>query len=227
VRATMHPWWILAHTNPGVEFCASDEMRIRDLCSHETWACPSCLRYCRMRTPRRSSILLAALAGAVSLAACGGSAAESGQVVIEEQLADEIGLGDLDATCNEPEGLSEGETFTCTATTTEGDTIEFLGTMTSDDEFEIVTTNLLLASDVETIREEGARVLSAEVGSTIVPEDIECAEGSVVLDDVGDFRCTITDTATGDVYDLTVSTGGLEPGVGVRELSFQIGDAPL
>ena len=48
-----------------------------------------------------------------------------------------------------------------------------------------------------------------------------------MLDDVGDFRCTITDTATGDVYELTVSTGGLEPGVGVRELSFQIGDAPL
>ena len=49
----------------------------------------------------------------------------------------------------------------------------------------------------------------------------------IVLDDAGDFSCTITDTGTGDVYELTVSTGGLEPGVGVRELSFQIGDTPL
>ena len=98
--------------------------------------------------------------------------------------------------------------------------------MTSDDEFDIVTTNLLVASDIETIRSEGARVLSAEVGATIEPEDIECAEGNVVLDDVGDFMCAITDTGTGDVYDLTVSTGGLEPGVGIRALSFQIGDAP-
>lgn len=185
---------------------------------------------CRTLNPRNralSTIVTAAAVGALALNACGGSAADSGQVLIEEQLAEEIGLGDLDATCNEPEGLSEGETFTCTATTADGETIEFLGTMTSDDAFEIVTTNLLLASDVETIREEGARVLSAEVGSTIVPEDIECAEGSIVLDDIGDFRCTITDTATGDVYELTVSTGGLEPGVGVRELSFQFGDAPL
>ena len=166
------------------------------------------------------------MAGATALAACGGSAGESGQVVIEEKLAEDIALGELDATCNEPEGLSEGETFTCTATTADGETVEFLGTMTSDDEFEIVTTNLLIASDIEAIREEGARVLSAEIGAEVLPEDIECAEGSVVIDDVGDFECAITDTATGDAYDLTVSTGGLEPGVGVRELSFQVGDAP-
>lgn len=167
-----------------------------------------------------------AVVGALVFAACSGSAADTGEVVIEEQLGDEIGLGDLDATCNEPDGLKAGETFTCTATTADDQTIEFLGTMTTDDEFEVVTTNLLLASDVEAIRAEGATVLSDEIGATIAPEDIECAEGSIVLDDVGDFMCSITDTGTGDVYDLTVSTGGLEPGVGVRELSFQVGDAP-
>ena len=177
------------------------------------------------RSPKYSIVIAVAVGGLV-LAACSASAADSGEVVIQEELADEIGLGDLDATCNEPDGLKEGETFTCTATTIEGETIEFLGTMTSDDEFDIVTTNLMIASDIETIRAEGARLLSDEVGSTVAPEDIECADGSIVLDDVGDFLCSITDTGTGDVYDLTVSTGGLEPGVGVRELSFRIGDAP-
>ncbi len=192
----------------------------------EVTSAPAKARDCAMRSLRvRTGLVVAA--GAIVLAACSSSAADSGEVVIEEKLADEIGLGDLDATCNEPEGLKEGETFTCTATTPEGTTIELLGTMTTDDEFEVVTTNLLTADDVVAIREEGARVLSEEVGATILPEDIECAEGSVVIDDVGDFHCTITDTGTGDVYDLTVSTGGLEPGVGVRALSFQIGDAPL
>ena len=175
----------------------------------------------------RVNVTALAVGALLGLAACGGSAAATGEAVIQDQLADEIGLGELEATCNEPEGLSEGETFTCTATTTDGETIDFLGTMTSDDEFEIVTTNLLIASDIVVIREEGARVLSDEVGATIQPDDIECADGSIVLDDAGDFRCTITDTSTGDVYELTVSTGGLEPGVGVRDLSFQIGDAPL
>jgi len=181
-----------------------------------------------MRSSRSSTlaIMVTAAVGALTLAACGGSAADTGEVVIEEKLAEQIGLGDLDATCNEPDGLKQGQTFTCEAATTDGQTIEFLGTMTSDDEFDVVTTNLLVASDVEKIRAEGARVLSEQVGAEILADDIECAEGSIVLDDVGDFSCAITDTATGDVYDLTVSTGGLEPGVGVRELSFQIGDAP-
>ncbi len=164
--------------------------------------------------------------GAAVLAACGGSAAETGVVVIEEKLADQIGLGDLTATCNEPEGLKEGETFTCSATTSDDQTIEFLGTMTSDSKFDIVTTNLLVASDIEAIRTEAANALSPEVGVTIQPDDITCPDGSVVLDDIGDFLCAITEASTGDVYDLTVSTGGLEPGVGVKNLSFQIADAP-
>jgi hypothetical protein len=177
--------------------------------------------------PRRRPLFVAVLvSGVAALAACGGSASESGVAVIEGALADDIALGDLDATCEDPEALSEGETFTCTATTDDEQTIEFLGTMTSDDEFDIVTTNLLTAVDVEFVREEAARVISAEIGTEVAPADIECAEGSVVLDDAGDFLCAITDTSTGDVYDLTVSTGGLVPDVGARELSFQIGDAP-
>jgi hypothetical protein len=178
-----------------------------------------------MRTVPRLVVPLAVALAA--LAGCSDSAALSGQALIEGELADTIGLGELDATCNEPDGLQEGETFTCTATTTDGTSIEFLGTMTSDDEFEVVTTNLLTAEDVTALREEGARVLSEEVGATIVADDIECADGAVVLDETGVVMCTITDTSTGDVYDLTVDTGGLEPGTGARDLSFQIGDAPL
>lgn len=175
---------------------------------------------------RRTVIALAVLSSGGLLVACSDSAALSGENVIENELADKIGLGELTASCNEPEGLRTGETFTCTATTADEQTVELLGTMTSDDEFEIVTTNLLIADDVVAIREEAARALSEEVGATIVADDISCPDDIVVLDDTGIFTCEITDTSTGDVYELTISTGGLEPGVGVRDLEFQIGDAP-
>ena len=179
-------------------------------------------------TPRRrvAASLIGLTFGGLALAACGGSAAESGETIIEAKLAEQIGLGDLDATCNEPADMKEGETFTCTATTGDDRTVEFVGTMTSDDKFEIVTSNLLTADDVVTIREEGARVLSEQVGATIEPDDIACPDDIVLLDDTGDFVCQITDTSTGDDYDLTVSTGGIEPGVGVRKLYFQIADEP-
>lgn len=176
------------------------------------------------RRPRSLSAVAVATTVVALLAGCGGSASKSGETVIEERLADEIALGDLEATCNEPDDLSDGETFTCTATTEDGTEIEFLGTMTSDDEFEIVTTNLLTADDVTAIRSEGARVLSEEIGAEITPDDITCPTEIVVLDDTGDFECAITDTSTGEVYDLTISTGGLTPGVGVNELFFQVGE---
>jgi hypothetical protein len=163
----------------------------------------------------------------VAISACGGSAATSGEAVIEGELADAIGLGELEATCNEPDGLSEGETFTCTATAAEGGTVEFLGTMTSDDVFDIATTNLLTADDVVGIREEGARVLSVEVGQEILVDDIVCPDAIVLLDESGVFVCEITDTSTGAIYELSVSTGGIEPGVGVRDLAYTIGDEPL
>lgn len=176
---------------------------------------------------RRSALLVGVFAGALALAACSsGSAADSGVVTIEKKLAGDIGLGDLDAECTEPDGLKEGETFTCTATTADGETIEFLGTMTSDDAFNIVTTNLLLASDIDTIVQDAATQLSTVTSTPIQPADIECPAGSVVLDDAGDFICALTNTATGDVYDLTVSTGGLEPGVGAKDLYYQIADQP-
>lgn len=175
----------------------------------------------------RSVSLLAITGAAALLVGCSDSAAVSGQGVIERELADQIGLGELDAECNEPDGLVEGETFTCTATTEGGETIEFLGTMRAKDEFDIYSSNLLTADDVVKIREEGARVLSAEVGAEIAADDITCPDDIVILDDSGDFQCEITDVTTGDVYGLTISTGGIEPGVGVKELFFQITDAPL
>lgn len=183
-------------------------------------------RHASARRTVSLSLVAVATVSASLLAGCGGSASQSGETLIEEELADQIALGDLDATCDEPENLKEGETFTCTATTEDGAEVEFLGTMTSDDKFEIVTTNLLTAEDVTAIREEGARVLSEQVGSEIVADDITCPTEVVVLDDTGDFVCEITDTTTGDVYDLTISTGGITPGEGVNKLFFQIADAP-
>ena len=179
-----------------------------------------------LSTPRTPLISTALVVGVLALAGCGSSAALSGERVIEGDLGDDIALGELDATCDEPDDLVEGETFTCTATTEDGQTLDFLGTMTSDDEFEIVTTNLLTAEDVVGLREDAAQVLSAEVGAEIVPADIECPEGNVVLDDADELLCAITDSTTGDVYDLVVSTGGLEPGVGARDLRYRIGDTP-
>ncbi len=195
--------------------------------------CPApATRFCQYRRMesrvRRNGLIIGVLAlGAALAGACSGSAAQSGEEVIQEELAEQIDLGDLEADCNEPEGLTEGETFTCTATTADGATLTFLGTMTGDDEFNIVTTNLLVPSDIVAIRDGVATALSDEIGVPVAADDITCPDGSIILDDDDAFECEVVDTATGDVYPLTISTGGLEPGVGPRDLQFEVGAEPL
>ena len=69
--------------------------------------------------------------------------------------------------------------------------------------------------------------MTEQIGVTVNVEDITCPEGSVILDDDDAFECTVVDTATGDTYPLTVSTGGLEPGVGPKDLRFEVGAEPV
>lgn len=208
-------------------FDGGDDLILADRTT--AWGLAACQAEYMATTAGRTRVVTVTTLVAVAwgLGACSSSAGQSGQALIEGELADTIGLGELDASCNEPDGLKEGETFTCTATTEDGTTIEFLGTMTSDDKFDVVTTNLLTADDVLAIRTDAAVALGEQVGQEIRPDDIVCPDNVVVLDDTGVFVCQITDTTAGDVYELTVSTGGIEPGGGVRDLQYSIADQPL
>lgn len=67
-------------------------------------------------------------------------------------------------------------------------------------------------------------MLSDELDANIVADDIDCGDESVILDPTGEFPCSITDVTTGEVYDLTISTGGLIPGGGAKDVSFRVGE---
>lgn len=176
-----------------------------------------------VRARRRRGAAALAVVGVLALAACSGkNAGISAEKVIVEDLQDDIGLGDLDAECGQPAAYEAGETFSCRATVDDGRVITFHGVMTDEDTFDIFTSNLLTAEDVVAIRERAAEALAPEVGAAIDPSAIVCPDEIVLLDDSGDFTCEITDVATGDVYELLVSTGGIEPGVGIRTLDFLI-----
>ena len=174
------------------------------------------------RCVARSLPAIAALA--VLVAACGGDAAATAEALIETDLEEQIGLGELAAACDQPDELKEGETFECTAITQDGATIELVGELISDDEFNVQTTNLLTADDVESILPVIAEAVGSEVGADVVTDDLTCPSGSIILDVEGDFNCEISDTVTGDLYVITIQTGGLQPGGGPRDLRFLIGD---
>lgn len=161
---------------------------------------------------------------ALVLAGCSKNAGISAERAIIDQLQEDIGLGELEPECGQPAALEEGETFTCTAATEDGQVIEFLGEMTGSDTFDVVTTNLLSAEDVVLLRQAGAEWLSQEVGDSVDPDAIVCPFDVIVLDDTGTFSCEVTDVSTNEVYEFLIMTGGLEPGEGIRDLGFELGD---
>jgi hypothetical protein len=158
---------------------------------------------------------------------CGGSAAKSGETVIEGPLADEIGLGELTATCSEPDDLEEGQTFGCTAETGDGRTITFEAVLTSDDEFDIVTSNLFTSDEVDSVAADAARALAEQVGTDIPVELFSCPEGVAILDDDDTFACEIEDPISGAIYELTVTATGWERGSGFSDVEYGVSDEPI
>lgn len=149
------------------------------------------------------------LAGVVAMAAlaagCGGDVENTAIDLIEGEIADQIGLGDLDAECPENDGLEVGDTFSCTATLPDGRIVSFEGELDREDHIFVAPTNVIASETLPDLEE----LLAGEVASTIdVPvsaDQVDCGPDAVVLDPDGVMVCAITDTDTGDVYDLTIT----------------------
>lgn len=171
---------------------------------------------------RRRTGVLAVAAAALLFVACSDSAATGGVALIETELADQIGLGELDAECAEPASKEEGERFDCTATTVDGRVIELLGTMTAKDKIDIVTTNLLTVSDLDGLRADAATTLNEVNGFGIAADDIDCGDETLVIEDA-EFTCELTDAAQGSVWELIVRTAPYEPDVGLAP-AYKVGE---
>ena len=176
---------------------------------------------------RHAALAVLAVAGTAVLAACGGDAAKSGETLIETELADQLGLGDLSASCDQPADSEIGTEFRCSATTDDDRIVEFLGVFTGDDEIYVSPTNLLTQNEIVTVREQSAAVLSPEVGVDIDPAWIECPSDDPLFlggdVDEGIVEC-IFDPQNGDRYPLTITLSDYVPVEGYQNLVAEIGD---
>lgn len=123
---------------------------------------------------------------------------EAGRNLIEGTLASEIGIGPLVAVC-EGRDLGPGSVMACTATPTassaasEVGPIEFEGRIRGDGAtVDVVSTNLLLAGQVEQVEAFAATVLTPRLGWSVRAEDVECANGPVVVTSGDTMNCVLT-----------------------------------
>ncbi|MEM1334884.1 MAG: hypothetical protein AAGG08_15650 [Actinomycetota bacterium] len=181
----------------------------------------------RVSLRRRRSVAGALGAAGLFIAACGGDAAASGETLIETELEEQIGLGELDASCDQPDDDEIGTEFRCTATTTDGALLEFLAEFTSETEIFMSPTNVLNQDEVTFVEGQAAAVLGPEVNAEIDPSQIECPTDDVVIlggpVDEGVLDCTITDP-DGTSFALTITLSNYVLREGYQDLFAQVGD---
>ena len=155
-----------------------------------------------MLQTRRTLLLALAVLGAA--AACSASETnfqEAAEKVIKEDITTQAGFGELTSSCEEPASTDVGETFACTAKTSDGQTIELIATISDKTKVDVNTTNLITADGVTTIEGIAVGALEEETGLTLGAENLDCGDGALIT--------TVTDIVIDCV--LTDPTSGEEP----------------
>jgi len=134
---------------------------------------------------------------------------DAGTELIEGELAEQIGLGPLDATCTGSD-LEAGDTFQCSAVAGGLEPIRFVGTVDADEEgVNLSSTNLLLADQLEQVEAFSASLIAEQTSVAIGPEHFECGNASVIIENGGVLACLLTDPTDGTVYEAPVTVEDL------------------
>ena len=124
--------------------------------------------------------------------------------LVNEEFEDSLGFGPLETRCAVPNDLTEGDVFTCTSETADGDVLKWSAVATSDSGADIQSDNLLGEQTVEEL--EGAVIGAlADEGLPVVVDDIDCGPSARILGADNELVCGLTDSSTGDVYDITIT----------------------
>ncbi|MEM8618403.1 MAG: DUF4333 domain-containing protein [Actinomycetota bacterium] len=166
-------------------------------------------------------------AAGVALAGCsfnvGGSDtldSESVAEAVNEEFSGELQLGDLSTECDVPDDADDGDGFTCTSTSADGEIILWQGVATSQSEFDIETMNLLNVDAVEALEADIVASLVGE-GVPVTEGAVDCGDTARVVDQSGSLVCAVTDPG-GAIYNVTITIADLESGA----FGFIVADEP-
>jgi hypothetical protein len=176
-----------------------------------------------MKSPNITLIAALALALASCSFSTGTTPEKAGEELIEGALGEHVGLLFVDANCEAPADRAVGTPFTCIARTEASETVMFDGVMDPDDSIFIAASNIIAAEEMAVVETEAAGVLGEDIGVVIDPSDVDCPDQTTVLDD-DVLRCEITDTASGDRYEMFLTVGGFELREGFAQRSYEVGD---
>jgi hypothetical protein len=133
---------------------------------------------------------------------------DASEDLIEGELADLIGLGDLTANCSQPSSGDVGARFLCTAETEDGRTIELQAVIEDDGPY-VETTNLVLAENLDPIVASVLAEIENLSGIDLADDALDCGADSLIVDVSNQAVCALTDP-TGEVFDTIITFNGLD-----------------
>ena len=169
---------------------------------------------------------LGALVASVLVASCSSTTnyREAAVKAIEGNVQNQLGMGDLQASCQEPSSKEVGTTFDCTADTESGDTITLTAEITSKDRVSVQTTNVLTPDNLAKIEAEAARILSEKVGQELPAESIDCGSQPVVAEAGKPIVCALSSPSDPTlVYDTSITLDNL---VNPTHLDVEVASQP-
>ena len=156
----------------------------------------------------------------VSVSFGGEDAATAAVNVIEDEIADQAGLGVLVAECDEIDDPQPGDTFACTAATETGETIRFVATMEDEETVDVESVNLVTPAGLDIIEQLAVQTLEENVGETLGRDNFDCGDGALVVEPGDTIDCVLTDPTSGTRYDTHVTVEVLDP----IEIFIEVGD---
>lgn len=168
-------------------------------------------------------VLLVARGCSVDVSVSLGGADEAATAVdlIESEIADQAGIGRLDATCQAIDDPEPGDTFTCTATTEDGETIRFHAVVKEDDMVNVESVNLVTSEGLTVFEGLAVQALEENVGQTLGIENFDCGDRGLVVEPGGAIACVLTNPISGAFYDATVTVQAMDP----VEIFVEVGGA--
>lgn len=175
---------------------------------------------------RAAGVAIVAFGVVPLLAACSASKQDVQNAAmrsIRGTLSRQLGMGQLDASCDKPDSDDAGTTFACQGLTSDGQQVRFAARVLPGNKVQVVPVNVLTVENIHRVEAEAARILTQRVGQQLPASAISCGDKPMIAESKQPFICTLTDPGTGSKYDTQITLDDIDK---PTQLLVQVASAP-
>ena len=136
------------------------------------------------------------------------SVRETSERIIQGDIADLIGQGDLSPVCPEVQNPLPGTVFQCSANASENRIVYVNGLIENDGRVSLATSNVLIPNDLPVFEQAAVSWLDNRIEGVVPSTAVDCGTSSIILNANKVIRCRYEPTP-GDARDIKIRINDL------------------